>query len=178
MKYFAKKDSMFGIKKGDSLTYDLVKKTLTLDRTRKVIPIDPATEPLYFEPEITLYKKDDRLILKSPTAFKPISGGGKFTIPAFEPLRVMDIKRTMVGRKDSVVYTVKMENASSTKNFHYDIVEAVLFPFEVYHFINSKGQICYSIEGKDPKADSFRTLMGNKFKTSQEAQVRLKFFTS
>lgn len=171
--YFAKKDSMFGIKKGDRLIYD---KVFVLERTGKTIPIDPSSEPEYFEIETpTKFKRDNLLMLEVATKLRPVGSGGLFTIPAFEPMRVVDVKITTSYRKKTTIYVMKMEHASQVKgDYRYEISEAALFPYETYYFVNSKGKVCIDIVGKDKAGDSFRQKVKNFFKTSDEANAYLK----
>lgn len=149
VKYIALQNLPFGIKKDDILTIDNYQ---CKNYKSEIIPLDPSKETLFFKKiKKPKYKSGDFVYIKCPINNKKAVGINK----GYEIIRY---------RSDNSYYVI-----IQTPQGLVEIKESLLYPCNIYWFINSSGKICFTIFGKEPNVDIFRKLSFNYFVSKEEA---------
>lgn len=191
--YIVKKDTLFSLKKGDIVLYAEVQNTFTpeynlfvKDFNKGVYTfltnnLDPGKETEFFEeidgeiadfkfrPGDKVYFSTSEVDLKNVNKSKYIplhlnQSNGNLVVH-----RVYHVKFNKVYKK---VICVKTDE---TAKWTYDIYEEYIFNRINYFYLNSKGEICTDIKGRNYNVDNFRFKSHNYFHTHEDAKEKLEY---
>jgi len=182
----AKTDTVFGIKENDVIEYDTVNKKAVLQRTNKIVPLNPKVEKKFFEAvpakPVSLFQVADLVHLKIVMNLEIVGGKGFkkphrfFKQHAYLSMKIIDIKPDLqaprLRRKVSPYFYIV-----EVGDYQYKVpqtLEQHLEKTEHYWFISSKGKVQQDIVGKDLKVDKFRQRVNNYFTVEKVAAQKLQ----
>lgn len=164
--YIAKQDLPGGIIKGDRIT------NFINHRTHIQIQYDPSKEPKFFNIELPMtYKKGESIVIKKHNTYTTCDHLGN---------RIYRSKTLFQNNRPYIVHGYK-EGMYIIKNDSDKFAlfkENYISKYETYYFVNSKGQICNTIVGRDPAADTFRLSIKNYHTSAEDCKVYIKTITS
>lgn len=174
--YIAKQDAMFGIVKGDTISFNVKQKLATLIRTGNVLPFDPTKETKFFTlKRNNMYKSGDVVYFQLKTNLT--NNNRKIeVITAFANLQVIGsnfVTRKVSKNNETVEIITVIGPSGST--FEIDTIKTPVVFQQTYFFISSRGILQIDNVGRDKKGEEFRKEIGNYHTTSEAALTYLTF---